>query len=76
MSVQKIITGLHAAWVIFHCDMESEVDNPEFPTNLQGFLFYSSDPCKASEHAAIFEQKEEMQRAAPLAIVHPDANLF
>lgn len=63
MSVQKIITDLHVALVIFHCDIEGEMDKLEFATNLWGFLFYLGDPWKASGHIAIFERKEEMRRA-------------
>lgn len=37
---------LHAAWVIFHCDMERVMEEPEFATNLEGFLFYLDDPLK------------------------------
>lgn len=44
MSVQKIITDLHVALVIFHCDIEGEMDKLEFATNLWGFLFYLGDP--------------------------------
>lgn len=44
MSVQKIITDLHVASVIFHCDIEREMDKLEFATNLEGLLFYSGDP--------------------------------
>ena len=61
-SVQKIFTDLHMALVIFHCDMEREMDKRDFATNLRGFLFYLGDPWKASEHRVIFERKEEMLR--------------
>ena len=57
MSVQKIFTDLHVALVIFHCDMEREMDKRDFATNLRGFLFYLGDPWKASERSYFWKKR-------------------
>lgn len=74
MGVQKIIMGLSVAWVIFHCEMEQEMAQREFATNLEGFIFYSGDPPPPEALCiSIFESQEEKP---PEAMVDPNANLL